>query len=413
MKWSINKFFILETGLIAAIVAAPVLFGSVYAWASMLWLALLFFLLFLHPEALFNFQKLPRVFSCGMLSLFSFLLIQILFTSLNRYATAQETLKWLGYGCGFLLVQLLPQGSVLRLASAFVLVGVMESLYGFFQMASGHERVLWQLKESHLGFLTGTYLNRNHLAGLLELASGVSVGLWLMAARERKITGIAAFGICSLLIFAGLLRTGSRTGVLCAAFTLLLFLIFSVRKLFKKSFLFFNVFFVFLAGVAWASRHVLLARFLDPDDRWLPWQNERWFVWRDTFKMLLNHSWFGIGLGAFERVFPAYQSGKVLMGWTHAHQDYLELAAGLGVPAFMVLVLSWSGLLFAGVSKLKTVDRAILPLIMGIFVSLGSFLLHGLTDFNFAIPANAMLFVLAAAMMNRLVSGSSGKEIRP
>ncbi len=403
MKWSLNRFFILETGLMAVMVAAPLLFGSVYAWTSMLWLALLFFLLFCYPEALLNFQKTPRVFLYGMLFLFLFLFIQVLLTSLNRYATGQETLKWLGYGCAFLLIQLLPRTSLLRLASVFVLAGVLEVLYGFSQRISGHERVLWQLKESHLGFLTGTYLNRNHLAGLLELTSGVCLGLWFMALRAHKITGSLVFGLFSAFLFAGLLRTGSRTGILCMALTLSFFLLFSARKFFKQSFLFSGAFLVLLAGIAWVSRPVFLARFLDPDDRWLPWQSERWFVWRDAFKMLLRHPWFGTGLGAFERVFPAYQSGTVSMGWAHAHQDYLELAAGLGIPAFMVLVFSWAGLLFPGISKLKTADPAVLPLAMGIFVSLGAFLLHGLTDFNFAIPANALLFVLAAAMLNRLL----------
>ena len=399
-----NSFLVLETGLIAVMIAAPLLFGSVHAWASMLWLAVLFSLLFCHPEAFLQLKNLPRISLGGALLVAVFLSIQIFFTSLNPYATAQESLKWLGYACGFLLVQLLPLGSILRLASVVMLTGVAESLYGLFQALPGQERVLWQIKESHLGFFTGTYLNRNHLAGLLELTAGVSLGFWLRALRVRKIGSTAVYGICLLLILAGLLRTGSRAGILCMALTLVVSLFLSAQKFFKRAFPFLCIFFAMLAGVIWASRHIFLARFLDSDDCWLPWQSERWLVWHDTLRMIRSHAWFGTGLGAFERVFPAYQSGKLLMGWTHAHQDYLELAAGLGVPAFTALILSWGSLLSEGISKLKTTDPAVLPLVMGISVSLGAFLLHGLTDFNFAIPANALFFVLLAGMLIRLVS---------
>ena len=144
------KFFPLEAGLHLLLIAAPWAFGSVYPWASMSEAAFLFFLFFLYPQAFFKIQGLPRFFSLGLLIVFAFVLLQYFLFSKNAYATGGELLKWLAFAAGFLLIQLLPRPSLMRLLMTLALVGALESAYGLFQTGTGKEWVLWEKKASHL-----------------------------------------------------------------------------------------------------------------------------------------------------------------------------------------------------------------------------------------------------------------------
>jgi O-antigen ligase len=55
-------------------------------------------------------------------------------------------------------------------------------------------------------------------------------------------------------------------------------------------------------------------------------------VWNDTLKLIRAHPWAGVGLGCFQHAFTAVQSTELTYFVDHAHNDYLELAAELGLP---------------------------------------------------------------------------------
>lgn len=67
-----------------------------------------------------------------------------------------------------------------------------------------------------------------------------------------------------------------------------------------------------------------------------------------TLEMATDSPWFGHGQGSFRFVFPAYQirhpeilgsnNGQVKMFWAHAHNDYVEAFAELGVVGLLPLL---------------------------------------------------------------------------
>lgn len=407
-----GRIVILEIGLLSSILLAPIFFGCVYPWASLSLVAVLFFLLFLYPETLFAFFTLPRLFRWGMVTVFGAVFFQWCIFSLNRYETGCELLKWLAFAAGFFLVRQLPPSSILRLLAAYVALGVLETAYGLFQLGSGKEMVLWQNKEAYLGFATGTYLNRNHLAGALELSLGVHLGLLLFVLQRGNIRVAALLGLLFLVSLIGFLKTGSRMAVISFAGSSLFFamiLLGTGRKISRS--LFFLLFLTVGAAFLHAGEALLL-RFRDFLANGASWEG-RLLVWRDAIRMLKDYPWMGVGLGNFKWLFPTYQSSESFLGWSHAHNDYLELACELGIPFFAILALSFLGIWLTCVKKLFSVDdvQGFAPM-WGILIAVTSLGVHGFADFNLAIPANAWLVILLLGMAGRLPGPSemSGKS---
>lgn len=396
---SSGRLLVLELGLSFLLILAPLLFGSVHPWAFLGISAVIFLLLFLFPESWESLRFYPKNSRVVALGLFLWIAIQSPFFSLNRYEATTEMLQWIAWGgAAFFLGPSLPRRSILRILILIALLGALEAAYGFWQSASGQEFVLWRRKESYLGFLTGTYFNRNHAAGFFELCLGVSLGLCFYFLKKKNFMGLTIFGLVSLETAAALFNTGSRLGTLSflAAAT-------AVAVIKKRSLGFcFLMGGVILLAIAW--RTGLLSNYFQ---RWTDFDNlsqsgmGRLHVWRDAFPAIKDHP-LGVGLGNFKWAFPAYQSAQSMKGWFHLHQDYGELVLCLGLPAAAILFY-----LFMELGR-KMVQRTMenfhdeLWLVRGCLIALISLAIHGLADFNFAIPANSLLFLTIFGMGWRL-----------
>ena len=119
--------------------------------------------------------------------------------SLSPLRSAAEFALIVCYGIfGYLVLRTVRSR---RRVEAFVLVvlasALFQALFGMVEVFSGHEHLLGRPKRFNLGSVTGTYVNRNHLAGLLEMslpfavACGVEIlarsraGLWARRSRPR------------------------------------------------------------------------------------------------------------------------------------------------------------------------------------------------------------------------------------
>jgi O-antigen ligase len=412
-----ERAWVLEFFLILVFLTAPVFFGAVHPWAFLSFSGVLLLLLFFFPDAIFELQGLPSGFTVGMAAVFLFAGIQAFFLSLNRHASLEEFLLWAGCASAFVLMQLLPYSALEHLAALICLSGVSISLYGLYQVVTGTEMILWQKKNAYLGFVTGTFVNRNHMAGYLELCLGLQWGLCVGAFGKRNLWGVSLAVISLAILSAAFLKTGSRMGMLSftAAFFLLGFPFFRRSTEMAWAGLTFMVFLLVVLGIV--GRHFFPERLFDFAVLFRDWAVERQIVWENVFQMSRAHVWTGIGLGTFEWVFPNFQSEVLTAGYRHAHNDYLEIAAEIGLPAFLMLVYSFYCLGRTLFRRFRTVQAAHFPLYGGCCLGGISLLLHGGTDFNFAIPANLMTWFLVIAMAVRISrldfsQASKGEPIR-
>lgn len=377
---------------------APFFFGSVSEWAYFFLAACLFLLLLLSPNIVYEALKLPAYFRNVSCLVMIWTAGQAFFWAADKNAAQAHLLLWLAFAALFLSVQQLSMIQIRRLFLVFIVTAVFQAIYGAYQMNQSPEMVLWQVKESHHGYLTGTYINRNHCAGLLQLALGVSTGMLGCALSQKKYFQAGGYGLIFLILCAALIKTGSRFGVFSFALTLTAAIAWAGNShRFKNPILLLGLMFWLLMLT---QAGTLLERF-QLDEGYLPTVTGRVWVWQDAFSMLKDYWLQGIGLGGFERVFTHYQSPRLLLGWAHAHQDYLELANELGLPFFILWVSAWAGF-WARASATLSFDTEIRSLTGGLSIGLASMVIHGLMDFNFAIPANTFLWIFLAGCLERL-----------
>ncbi len=116
--------------------------------------------------------------------------------------------------------------------------------------------------------------------------------------------------------------------------------------------------------------------------------------------MIAANPWLGTGPGTYMHAFSRYQpqetAGKVV---NHAHNDYLELAAEIGLPGLLAALWCIAALLSSAIAGLREQPIHRLRVVgMGALCGCVSLLTHSLVEFNFHIPANAFLLVVCAAI---------------
>ncbi|MBF0308912.1 MAG: O-antigen ligase family protein [Magnetococcales bacterium] len=336
--------------------------------------------------------------------------------SLDTQATMAMWLKTTAYLTGGWLVLVLARTRqrLTWLAWIMLLTGVAEAFYGLAMVLSGIEMIWWLPKWSSQGSAAGTFVNRNHFAGFLEMTIPLGFGLLIarLPSRSRESSWkemiqydlkflFSQTGIVFILVvtmFIGLFLTNSRGGAAALLFSLFLisgltfFRSYSSTR--EKRLMAPILAISILAGI-WLGLGNLTGRLINTELE----DKSRTAVFEATLGKIANYPMFGSGGGTFQYTFPLYRPEKIHRFYDHTHNDYLEMLADFGVVGFSLLALAtgicWWIMLRSYLKRRDPLARGLL------FASLSgtlSLALHGLYDFNLQIPSNAFYFVVLLAM---------------
>lgn len=296
-----------------------------------------------------------------------------------------------------------------------VLAGTAQALYGSFMVLSGLEYGLFAEKTAYRGVATGTFYNRNHLAGFLEMSLACGIGLLVSTLGQDQRSNWRAqlrAGLDALLgpkmrlrvflafMVIALILTRSRMGntaffsslIICSG----LYMIAERRINWGAIILFTSLMLVdFLIVGQWFGFDELAERLESTSTQ----TEQRDEVARDTVTLLQANLITGYGLGTYYTVFPLYQGKDVRAYYDHAHNDYLEFASELGLVGFIPLVILVLTSAWMGLSSLfRRRNRTARGAGFAAFMSILSILIHATVEFNLQITANAQLFVFLLAM---------------
>ena len=325
----------------------------------------------------------------------------------------------------------------------FIFAG-FEAFYGLLQVLIPSLGVLWE--SGGQGFARGTFINRNHYAAFLGMiwplllayllsmskstdrnaASSYSEKERLQQIRHKQLFLAFVTGLVLLALFF----SQSRGGIIGALVALTVFVAF---KLTRRGWML-----RFVAG-CWLVMSVygaiigfeaILARF----DHLAEGDPSRFLIWKDTWRLITDHPWTGVGLGDYGSVFRIYQSHLPdTLRASHAHNDYLQLAAELGLPmAIGLVVLVW-GYWWTTAGRLRGWEAAKQSsgdagrsvgqgqragrgreargkggevgaeqrrlIAVGALAGSAAFLCHSWMEFNWQIPANQLYFVVLLVLM--------------
>jgi O-antigen ligase len=114
-------------------------------------------------------------------------------------------------------------------------------------------------------------------------------------------------------------------------------------------------------------------------------------LWQAALRMIQTVPWQGLGLGTFQDAYPLYANQVLPFVLDKAHCDYLELAAGLGLPAAILcwLAMVWlTAVCLLGAFRRRR-DRFFALTAVSAVVLVA---IHSAVDFSLQLPAVALSF---------------------
>ncbi len=359
--------------------------------------------------------------------------------SIDREASRVHLFRLMTYAAFFAVawqVGRRPEAAY-RLLRAFAVIATVYALYGLAEFASPDPRILWFVKDTYVTDVTATFVNRNSFATFAGLA--VIAHLVLIAdvlarktdMRSRRsfllsladsLLGHARWLVLGLVVCGGaLLMSHSRGGLISAlAAVAVLMVLVLVAPATRAPWRF------WFAGIGIAVLAVVVtltgAATFDRLDEMSKDLEMRPKIDAAVVRAIGDNWLTGTGYGSFADIFPLYQPLNVVGYVDLAHNDYLENALELGVPAAVLLVaaVAWlGGLCLVGVIRRRR--DAIYPLAgVAATVMVG---VHSAFDFSLQIPAVTVTYAvmlgigvaqsigMRAAMSSRQESSAfSGRE---
>jgi O-antigen ligase len=338
---------------------------------------------------------------------------EIMTLSIDPHASKVSFLKTLAYsGVFFLTLSLVSRRSrIVILARALVYGALLMSIYAvLMHLADVHEEY-FGFPVSH-GYAIGTYANRNHFAGYLEMMLGIGIGLLIADLSDRRADTWKTFVratidwilspkmvlrliLCVLVI--ALTATHSRMGnaaffssLLIAGGIGIVLSRYATRNtvLLLASLIAIDLFIVgSWFGVEKLAQRLQQTTTEDVEQREDPAAY--------TIPLIKDYAVFGSGPGTFYVAFPRYRPEKVVNFYEYTHNDYAQFAAESGVPGLVLMGL-FVAMSLAAALKAQWKRRD--PLMRGIsfacVMGVTSILIHSWVDFNLQIPANACLFMV-------------------
>jgi len=295
-------------------------------------------------------------------------------------------------------------------------IALIEAAYGLIQTLVPTLGVLWvDYVKAYMGHARGTFINRNHFAGFIEMVWPLALGFtmaqggWgqgytlkaILASERLNRQALQALGIVVLLL--SLLFSKSRTGIAGALIAFLTF--FLLTRSGSKGMSRYT--WLMLVGIVGMLVVYSMAIGVGPiTERFFTLSDgdSRLDFWRDSLPIIKDHP-LGIGLRNYEKVFPVYNVSMLAdKRLEYAHNDYLQLLIETGWIGFTAVLTGF--LIFMGKSayRIRRLNSQKDPmqffLAIGAFSGLVSMAFHSFFDFNLQIPANCVYFVTLMAILS-------------
>lgn len=312
------------------------------------------------------------------------------------------------------------------LTRTIIIFGFLLAMFGLTQsLTTNGARVYWfrQLTQSTA---FGPFINRHHFAGYMELVIALPLGLLFSGALEPYKRPLYAFAV--LLMAVALIMTNSRGGLISLVAEILFVIVIAGpsmghREQSRTSFLMRTALMrvamalglgiiLFFSALAIGGSGVF-GRLLGTVNSADPTTGRAHF-WNVTLDVIKNHPILGSGLGSFSVIYTRYDSGNGLYRLEQAHNDYLQTLADGGIVGGL-LGLSFLIILFGrGFARRNTDDKFRRGVATGALAGCFAVLVHSAFDFTLHTTANALLFLVLAAMatLDRRVDEGGGHRRR-
>ncbi|WP_338570580.1 O-antigen ligase family protein [Pseudomonas canadensis] len=344
--------------------------------------------------------------------------------SMDNGATLQYLTLGLAYSLLFLLIisTFHTRQRLILLLSVLIISGTFQAFYGAYMSLSGSKSILASIGFGHSRVTSGTFVNRNHLAGYLEMTLACGIGL-LLALRDGKpfrwisvlellMGAKARLRLALVVMVIALVMTNSRMGNTAFFVSLIgvgaLFILRNREHRVRNSMILISLILIDMLVISqYFGLERLKERVVNTHFQNVVVEGEvvqqanviRLDINAYILPLAMEKPLVGEGAGSFEAVFPEYAGEDVRSHFDHAHNDYMQfiieygLIGSLPLLAFALLAL-WRALQALWRRESLFCSGIGFGAAMGI-ISIG---IHSAVDFNLQIPANAATFTVLCAI---------------
>lgn len=301
------------------------------------------------------------------------------------------------------------------LALAFVASGIVQATYAGLMHLTGSSLEIFGAKINHAAQASGGYVNRNNLAGLLEMALPLGIGLMMSALQDtgrrtwrqfaRDVAQLllspkAPLRIFLIVMVIALVMTRSRMGntaffsSLLIAGTVALILSRHATRSTVVLIASLIVIDIFVVG-AWFGVEKTLDRIQQTTQRDV---EERVEPTAYALDMAKDYPLFGAGGGSFYTAFTRYRGSDLKPFYHHAHNDYVQFLVEYGaIGAALVGSLPLWALVLAVLALARRRDPLARGFAFAVIMGVSALAIHSTVEFNLQIPANAFFFTVLLA----------------
>jgi len=334
--------------------------------------------------------------------------------SIYPHDTLFGIVKLLAYLAAFILAAYAfePREGKSVLAPGLIVLGTLEAGYGIVQYLTGYQKIFGMTKQFYTEEATGTYINHNHFAGLLELVIPFAAMMVFYNLQSRPGHGggekwggrpgrtgldprIFFYAFIVILLLVGVVFSRSRMGIFSVLTSLMLMGLLGLLGEGRRAWMVITLLVIAcsMTYAVWIGLDPIVKRFESITPSGSPWS--RTSIWKQASGILKDYPAVGTGLGTFPVAFRRYQTSLLELQVDHAHNDYLEVATDTGIAGAVLLFVPILWLLvkmiLAYAGARNPYRRSVLLACIG---SIAALLIHSAMDFNLQIPANALLFAV-------------------
>ena len=410
--------------LCLAVVTTTLAFGTVHAWslAAFQLSAGLVFALWMADAWRARLLRVSRnPLQLPLLGLFAVGLVQLLplgggrALSSDPYATRLVLAQLAGLFVYFAAaLAFVDSPRRLRLVARLVVVfGFLLAIYGLMQHFVNPQTIFW-LREPKQAQPFGPYVNRHHFAGYMELTLAMPLGLLFAGAVPRERMPLYAFA--SAIMAVALVLTNSRGGMLSMVSEIIFLALAAAAAAGRRgrgeeagggtsrarsALMRVGIGFLLIVAVVFGSLYFggedALSRLVGTANSADPTTGRAHF-WRGTVGIIKDHPLLGTGLGSFSSAYSLYDTSNGTYRLEQAHNDYLQRVSDAGVVGGL-LGLVFVVLLFrAAFRSMQSHDRFRRGVALGALAGCAGVLVHSFFDFTLHTTANALLFLVLAAL---------------
>lgn len=301
---------------------------------------------------------------------------------------------------------------LLGLANFLIIFGLALAVFALVQHFTWEGRLFWFRPTSSTGAGTGgPFVNRNHFAGYMELL--IPIAVMLALSHRSRLESRLFYGFAAAIMAIAEAASLSRGGMvsLAAAALCIAAMSATVRGgsgtrarssfIFRPATVMILMLVAVIAGVVWVGADLDIIKRIASDPLTTGAAMDRKGIWVDTLAMFRAHPLLGVGLGAFETVYPIYGHGDGTLLIEFAHNDYLQMLSDGGLVGGAIAIWFLVVIARAVAQTAKSADPLLKALGLGSAAGIFALLVHSLFDFNLQIPSNALLFLLLTAIVSR------------